>query len=569
MDNIFIQLAIILGLASFLGYISQKFKLPLLIAYLCGGLLIATLSLFDVSTSKALSFLPDIGIAFVLFLVGMELDLREVKHIGKPVLTAGLLQVIITTIIGSSMARLFGFGVVESWYLGVGLSFSSTILVIKFLLDKKDITALYGKLAIGILLLEDLIAVIILLSLTVSTSVLQLGFQQAFPAIALFLKIIILFFAALFLSKYLLPAVFKAVSSSSELLFLSALAWCFIYISFALLLGSTVIIGAFLAGIALASSPYHFQIQGKVKPLRDFFVTLFFVYLGTQVNFSNLDKVYPIVLIFVAYTLIFKPIIFLLIFGAFGFRKHTMFKAAISISHISEFSLIIMLVGFKNGLVSQQGLTAIALSGVLSMIISSVMISRSNHIYKLVKIAVDFFERKNYFNPLEDKVDQRHLSEHVVVIGGHRVGGELVRFFKKEQIPHIVLDFNPHQVEALKRMGVNALYGDVGDPDVLDELKLESAKIIISTAQDLDDNLLLLEELRARKINIPVVVRAETVLDAQVLYGSGADLVIIPEVIAGDLLAERLKDNLGKDDFFKDRARIEMDKLERKTLAWE
>lgn len=569
MDNIFIQLAIILGLASILGFVTFRLKLPLLIAYLIGGLLIATTAIFDIGTSVALHFLPEIGIAFVIFLVGMELDLREIRNLGRPILVAGTLQIIITTIIGSTVAKLFGFGELESLYLGIGLSFSSTILVIKLLLDKKDITALYGKLAIGILLLEDFLAVILLMFLTVHTSILNLGLQQTFPLLTLLAKVVLLFGSALILSRYILSAVFKSVSKQGELLFLTALAWCFIYISVAISLGFSVVIGAFLAGVALASSPYHYQIQGKIKPLRDFFVTLFFVYLGTQVNFTYFGKVYPIIIIFTLYTLTVKPLLFLLIFGAFGFRKHTMFKAAISISHISEFSLIIILVGLQNNLVGQSTLTAIALSGVCSMIISSIMISRSNRIYKVIKEVIGFFERKNYLNILESRATQNELSDHIVVIGGHRVGGELVKFFKKEKIPHLVLDFNPHLVEALQKAGVNAIYGDLGDPDVLDDLKLPSAKMVISTAQDLDDNLLLLEELKLKKINPPVVARAESVQEAQVLYASGADYVIIPEVIAGDLLAEKLKDNLGRDEFFKDRARIEMEKLQRKTLAWE
>ena len=568
MDNIFIQLAIILGLVSVLGFVTTKFKLPLIIAYLLGGLVIATTAVFDARTSEVLHFLPEIGIAFVLFLVGMELDIREIKNLGKPILTAGTLQIIITTILGSSVARLFGFGAVESWYLGLGLSFSSTILVIKLLLDKKDLTALYGKLAIGILLLEDLLAVIILVFLTVSSSIFGFGYQQAFPLLTLIVKAILLFVLALVLTKHILPSVFKAVSKQSELLFITALAWCFIYVSFAIFLGFSVVIGAFLAGITLASSPFHFQIQGRIKPLRDFFVTLFFVYLGTQVNFADLGKIYPLVIIFTLYTLLVKPIIFLLILGAFGFRKHTMFQTALTLTHISEFSLIIILVGLKLGAVSGAALTAIALSGVISMVLASVMITHSNKISKKLDKFLSFFERNsNHF--LEGKKGKTELVDHVVVIGGHRVGGELVKFFKKEGISHVVLDFNPRHVDKLLSAGVNAVYGDMADPDMLDDLKLDQAKIVISTAQDLEGNQLLLEELKSRKIYIPVIVRAESIQDAQLLYGTGADYVIIPDVIAGDLLAEKLKDNLNRDDFFKNRAKIEMEKLVRKTLAWE
>lgn len=567
MDNIFIQLAIILGLASVLGFITLRFKLPLLIAYLFGGLLLASTSIFDVKTFGALSFLPEIGIAFVLFLVGMELDLREIKSLGKPILTAGIFQIIITTIAGSTIARLLGFAEVESLYLGVGLSFSSTILVIKLLLDKRDINALYGKLAIGILLLEDLLAVVLLLFLTVTPSALGLGLQQAFPILAFFLKAAMLFGLALILSRYILAAVFKAVSRHGELLFLTALAWCFIYISFAIILGFSVVIGAFLAGVALASSPYHFQIQGKVKPLRDFFVALFFVYLGTQVNFSEIGKIYPLTILFTLYTLFAKPAIFLLIFGAFGFRKHTMFLSSISLTHISEFSLIILLIGFQQAKISQAALTTIALSAVLSMIAASVIITHATRIYKKISKFLSFFEREGVRHEVEIKLSGI-LLDHVVVIGGHRVGGEVVRFLKRENIPHIVLDFNPRQVETLLGENINAFYGDMGDPEVLDELKLKDAKMVISTSQDLEDNLSLLEYLKSLHINIPVIVRAESINEAEDLYRAGADYVIIPEVLAGDLLTEKIKDHLN-DDYFKNRAKIEMEKLERKTLAWE
>lgn len=569
MDNIFIQLAIILGLVSLLGYGVIRFKLPLLIAYLLGGLIIASTAIFDPRASEVLHFLPEIGIAFVLFLIGMELDLREIKSLGRPVFLAGILQIVITTIVGSSVARLLGFGVAESWYLGMGLAFSSTILVIKLLIDKKDVGSLYGKLAVGILILEDLLAVVLLVILTVSTSVLGLGIQQAFPILALLFKAALLFGIIPILSRFILPYVFKAVSKQSELLFITALAWCFIYIAFAIFLGFSVVIGAFLAGMALANSPFHFQIQGKIKPLREFFVTLFFVYLGTQVDFSEIGKIYLLTIFFTSYTLFAKPAIFLLLLGIFGFRKHTMFQTALSLTHISEFSLILLLVGFQLGVVSQSALTTIALSAVLSMIVASVMITHSNKLYKKLSSLLSFFERKNFKHFIEAGSGDYNLTGQVILIGARRMGGEIVKLLKREHIPQMVLDFNPHQVEALMKEKIPVLYGDMGDPEVLDGLNLPNARMIISTAANPEDNKLLLEELRYRHINIPVIVRAETADDANDLYEAGADFVIIPEILAGDFLVEKLKNHLSDGDFFKNRSKIELDRLSKKTLAWE
>src|SRR3989344_6983593 len=207
MENIFVQLAIILGLASVLGFITYRMKLPLLIAYLLGGLVIAFWGIFDVKTSEALSFLPEIGLAFLLFLVGMELDFREIKSFGKSILISGILQVIITSVFGTFLAQSFGFNFLEAIFLGVGLSFSSTIVVVKLLLDRKDLGSLYGKLALGILLLEDLLAVVILLALTSTTSALGLGITQTLPILAFMGKALILFALALLLNRYILGAI--------------------------------------------------------------------------------------------------------------------------------------------------------------------------------------------------------------------------------------------------------------------------------------------------------------------------------------------------------------------------
>lgn len=568
MDNIFIQLAIILGISSLLGYITVRFKLPLLIAYLVGGLVIASTAIFDLNASPVLHFLPEIGIAFVLFLIGMELDLREIKNLGVPIISAGFLQIIITSLCGFILAQTFNFGLVESIYLGVGLSFSSTIVVIKLLLEKKNLTSLYGKLSIGILLFEDLLAVLILLGLTVSPSIFHLGLQQAVPLLAFVLKVFLLFGVALVLNRFALPAIFKAVSESSELLFLTALSFLFIYVSFAIFLGFSVVIGAFLAGVALASSPYHYHIQGRVKPLRDFFVALFFVYLGTQAKFNDLGTVYPLVIIFTIYALIVKPLIFLLVLGGFGFRKHTMFQTAINLSQISEFSLIILLVGLQSGLVSSEALTIITLSLIISTLLSSVMVVHSNYIYKFVRQFVAIFERKNIKHNFE-KEDGYDLKNHVVVIGGHRIGGEIIEFLKREGVPLIVLDFNPTQVEKLTEEGVNVIYGDISDPEVIQTLRLESARMIISTSSDVEDNKILLEELKQRRIEVPVIARASTLEDAKVLYKRGASYVIIPTLLAGEYVVEKLRNHLTDIGYFKDRPKIEMEKLHKKTLAWE
>lgn len=542
MENIFLQLAVVLALASLLGYLIHLLKLPLVVAYLLAGVVLSIGVSVNPHNLGIFSFLPDIGIAFVLFLIGMELDLREIRSLGLPIIAASIGQILITSLAGFAIAGLWGFNQTQSLYLGLGLSFSSTIVVIKLLLEKRDLSSLYGKLAVGILLVEDLMAVVVLMSISVSSSILHIGLQQSWPLVAVVAKAIGLFLLTFVLARWVLERVFDAVAKNVEILFLTAITWCFVFTSLAIAIGFSVVIGAFLAGVALASSPYHLQIQGKIKPLRDFFVTLFFVYLGSQIRVSDLLITWPLILALTGYALIVKPTIFLLILGNFGFRKHTLFQTALHLSQISEFSLVILLTAVSANIVEPVVLSTFAAVAVLSIILSAVLIARAKQLYLLLSPMISFFEHTSRVHHLEKKVADG-LSDHVVVIGAHRVGGPIVRFLSREKIPLMVMDFNPHIVEQLRQEGTRVIYGDVGDPDVLDNLDLEKAKLIISTATDLTDNEILLEECHRRKVSAKVVARAAEKEDADKLKKLGADYVILPEQVSGDYLTTQLKNH--------------------------
>ncbi len=570
MHSAFFELTIILGLSCLLGFIIKYLKQPILMAYLLAGVSLSLFRVIDPHNSLALNFLPEFGVAFVLFFIGMELDLREIKSLGWPIVVGSLGQILITSIAGYVIAGLLGFGLIDSIYLGLGLSFSSTVLVIKMLLEKKDLNSLYGKLALGILLLEDLVAVLFLMGLTISSSVLNLGVQSAFPVLGLLIKALGLFFVSLVLSRYVLNTLFRAVADNAELLFLTALAWCFSFIALAQFLGFSLTIGAFLAGVALASSPYHYQIQGKVKPLRDFFVALFFIYLGSQVSFNNFSQTAPVIGIFVLYAVLVKPVIFMLLLGSFGFKKHTIFQSSINLSQISEFSLVLALIGVQNGVVSSNVLSIMALTGVISIFFSTLIINSARQIYKKVGPYIGLFVHGKYVHPEEQsKVVLSEIADHVIIVGAHRIGGQVVEYLTKEQISHVVLDFNPKVIESLMKKGITAIYGDVADPEILDIINLDRARLIISTSQDREDNLHLLSEVKRRKIPVAVIVRAVTTAEAKHLYKAGADYVILPEIVSGDFLTQQLKTHWPDMDFFRKREDIELRKMKTDNLAYE
>ena len=477
MDNIITQLAIILTTSSLLGLIAFKLKLPLIVSYMLTGIVISIVSVFDVSNSLVLHNLPELGIAFVLFLIGMELDLREIKVLGLPIIVSALGQILVTTGVGFYISTLLGFNTVESIFLGLGLGFSSTVVVVKMLIEKQDLTSLYGKLSIGILLVEDLIAVIALMIISISSSALNVGLQNSFPVVALVLKAIGLFVLTFVLSKYVLQKLFSFAAKSVELLFFTAITWCFAFTALAMMVGFSVEIGAFLAGVALASSPYRLQIQSKIKPLRDFFLTLFFIYLGSQVKVNYLLNVLPIIIIFTLVALILKPIVYMFILRIFGFRKHTIFQTALNLSQISEFSLIVLMLGVSVGIVGETSLSIMATVTVLSIVFSSISIQLSKKMYRLFVPLINLMKSRGKVHFLESNAGT-DLNEHIIIVGAHRVGGPVVKYLMKAKIPFLVMDFDPYVVRDLREKDINAFYGDIGDPDVLESLHIEKAKLI-------------------------------------------------------------------------------------------
>lgn len=540
MDNIFIQLAFSLTLACLFGLLVLRLKLPLVVAYLLAGVSLSLVSIFDPRSSVIFEILPEIGIAFVLFLIGMELDLREVRALGRPIIISALGQIVISTAVGFVLAGLLGFSQIESILLGLGLSFSSTIVVIKMLLEKRDLLSLYGKLAVGILLVEDLVAILVLMMISVSGSTLHLGFTQSLPLVALVAKGIGLFILTYFLAKFVLVKLFDYVAKSVELLFLTAITWCFAFTALSVLAGFSVVIGAFLAGVALASSPYHLQIQGKIKPLRDFFLTLFFIYLGLQANVADFLIAWPAIILFTGFAILVKPLIYLLLLGIFGFRKHTLFHTALNLSQVSEFSLVVLVVALQTGNISSLSLSVMAAVAVISIILSTIMIAYSRKIYSKVSGILPVFENAKFVHSLEMKLEDP-LEDHVVVIGANRIGGPIIKFLKSENISFVVMDFNPHIVEDLREKQVRVIYGDVGDPEVVSNLRLESAKLIISTVMDLNDTEVLLEECKRKKVRAKIIVRAQDPDHAKSLEALGADYAILPEKVSAEYIVEKLK----------------------------
>lgn len=535
MPSGFVELTVIVCLAAVLGFLAKAFKQPAILGYLATGVILgffASSELFHLETFQVFS---DLGIMFLLFLVGLEVNYTSLRLVGKSALVVGIGQIAFTFLIGYALTWLLGFAPIAAAYISIALTFSSTVIIIKLLSDKKDLGSLYGKMSLGILLVQDVVAVLIL----VLVAGLEGGREfSGLSAIWTLLKAVVLFALMFVLGRKLFPPLFSKLSQSHELLFVTSLAWVFLLAAIVSKLGFSLEIAGFLAGLALANSSEHFQIAAKIRPLRDFFMLIFFAMLGASAALSNLTLILWPVAVLSLFVLIGNPLIVLVLMGLLGYRKRTSFLTGVTVAQISEFSLILAALGLKLGHIDTLTVSIITSVGAISIILSSYMIMHGDEIYKHLAAWLGFFERKH---PLENHFPKTRYQKPIVVIGYHRTGRAIVNALPKKDV--LVIDFDPEIVETLRDLGYDHIFGDMMDAEVLELANLASAKLVVSTSPDLEDNLTLLSLLRRMPRKPKLVMRAESEQDAKILYQHGAHYVLVPYVSSGHYLGRLIAED--------------------------
>ncbi|MDP3784677.1 MAG: cation:proton antiporter, partial [bacterium] len=340
------ELALIFCIAAALSVGARLLKQPLILAYLLTGIFAALFRLFPVSEGGALQTFSSLGVMLLLFLIGLEINYTTIRSVGRVSLILGLSQIVFTSVLGFGIARFFEFSLIPALYIAVALSFSSTIIILKLLSEKRDEHSLYGRISIGFLLVQDFVAILILVFLT------GLQGETGFSFVHLLTTLLqgaILFAAMLFLGQKVLPFLFHRIAGSQELLFLMSIAWMFSMVFIVQKIGFSIEMGGFLAGLALANSSEHFQIAARIKPLRDFFILVFFVTLGFSLVSSGIGEIGLPVLVFSLFVLFGNPLIVLIIMGIMGYRKRTSFLTGLTVAQISEFSLVLVALGARLG----------------------------------------------------------------------------------------------------------------------------------------------------------------------------------------------------------------------------
>ena len=527
---VFSQIALLLVVAAIFAILAKFLRQPLLIGYLFAGLLLAFFGF--IQDGEAISNLGKIGVTLLLFLVGLEMNLKELPTIGKTALITGVGQIIFTSVLGFLIASALGFGILPSVYISVALTFSSTIIIIKLLSEKGDLGTLYGKIAVGLLLVQDFVAVLILMFLAGIK-----GGEASFGTLVFVgIKALILFLLVWALSQKILPRFYeKFLSSSSELLFVVSLAWGLGVAAFVGgPLGFSFEIGGFLAGVALSNLPEHLGIASKTRPLRDFFLIIFFLALGTNLLVHNIGTIITPAIIFSLFVLIGNPLIVMIVMGIMRYKKRTSFLTSVTVAQISEFSFILMAMGQGMGHVTEAEVSLVILVGVITMTVSTYLILGSGKIYSKVKNLISIFERaKTREEILLPKDD---FSEHIVLVGAGRTGRILLPYLRRKALPFVVIDYNPKIFAALSAEGTPIIFGDVEDTEIMETAKIEKARMVISTVSNFSDNLPILEYVRNLKSKPLVISRASTKEDAVKLYEAGATYVLVPEIMAGEYL---------------------------------
>jgi len=538
--EIFYELGLIIILATIGGFLARLCRQPLIPAYILAGILLGPV-LGLITNSAVIETLSLTGIAFLLFIVGLELNVDKLRDIGKVATAGGIIQMLLTFIFGFLVARLLGFSDMHAIYLGIILSFSSTMIVVKLLSDKHELTTLHGRIIIGILLLQDLVALFVLSVITTVDGIFATTFLLAI------LKAVGIIFLVYICSKFVFPRLFHLIASSQELLFLGALSVCFLSSLAFNAIGFSVAIGAFVAGLSLANLPYNIEIIGKVKSLRDFFATVFFVSLGLnlQLSFASVGKLLWPLLWLTLFVVILKPLIVLLLVSMFGHAKRTSFLSAISLAQVSEFSLILAAQGVALGHIGQDIFTLTVLLAMITIAATSYFIKFDNAIYHRLSWLVDRIDFVDYQGKRLQYIPEEQLSYDAVLIGYDRIGYDIFASLKRSKKSFIVVDFNPDIIKQLIAQRIPCIYGDIGDEEVLERLDFRKTAMVISTVPTFDVNTMLISRVKRQSHKAVLYVTSESVAEALKLYHVGADYVILPHFLGGERVSTMVEQFAG------------------------
>ena len=530
---IFYEIAALLVLAAAVGFVGLLLRQPLIVSFIAVGIL-AGPSVLDIAKSdEHIDLLAELGIAVLLFLVGLKLDLKLIRTLGPVALMTGLGQVAFTTVFGFLIGLALGLDVTTSLYVAIALTFSSTIIIVKLLTDKREIDSLHGRIALGFLIVQDLVVVLAMIVLS-AVGVGAAGDSGLIDVLLVFGYGVGMLIAVGLFIRFLASPLVERLSRAPELLVSFAIGWAALLAALGHYLGFGKELGGLLAGVSLASTPFREAIAARLASLRDFLLLFFFIGLGASLDLSILGASIFAAVLFSLFVLIGNPLIVLAIMGAMGYRKRTGFLAGLTVAQISEFSLIFMAMGVSLGHVADEALGLVTLVGLITIAASTYMITYSHQLYAQVEPLLGVFERRSAGRQ-EDAGHLNKTAYDVVVFGMGRYGLAIAQELRDAGRKVLGVDFNPVAVRNARALDFDVIFGDATDPEMLAHLPLKQVAWAVSAVPEHDTGVThddprrsLIGSLRDLKFEGRIAVSAHSEETADKLKAAGADLVLMP-----------------------------------------
>ncbi|TGD44711.1 sodium:proton exchanger [Pseudotabrizicola sediminis] len=549
----FAEIALLLVMAAVIGLVGTIMRQPLIVSFIAVGLIAGPSALDLVHSDEQIELLSELGIAVLLFLVGIKLDVKLVRSLGAVSVLTGLGQVAFTAFFGYLIGLALGLGSVTSLYVAIALTFSSTIIIVKLMSDKREIDSLHGQIALGFLIVQDLVVVLAMIALSaIGIGGSEGGGGSVWTVLVSGVALVAL--VVLFV-RYIADPLTERLAKAPELLVIFAIALAALFAAVGDAVGLGKEVGGLMAGVALASTPYRETIAARLAPLRDFLLLFFFIALGATLDLSLLGTHVIGAVIFSLFVLIGNPLIVLAIMGAMGYRKRTGFLAGLTVAQISEFSLIFVAMGVSIGHVPDDALGLVTMVGLVTIAISTYMITYSHKLYAVFEPYLGVFERKG--TPRETGDGGSHKTEKyaVILFGLGRFGTAIGLRLRNRGIKVLGVDFNPQAVKRWRELGLDAEFGDATDPEFLADLPLRGADWAVSTVpihltglSHEDIRRTLIQLTRAAGFSGRIAVASHGSAESQILLDAGADTVLEPfqdaadravDLLSGAVAAER------------------------------
>lgn len=524
--NFFSEIAALLILAAIVGALGVRLRQPLIVAFIAVGILVGPSVLGWVSANNQIDLLAKLGITLLLFVVGLKLDLHIIRTMGVVALATGLGQVAFTSIFGYLIAIALGMNVITAVYVAVALTFSSTIIIVKLLSDKREVDSLHGRIALGFLIVQDLVVVIAMIVLNAMAGSSDSSASE--EVLVTLVKGVAFLVSVAFIMRYVLPRLLNLISQSQELLVLFGIAWAVALATLGDMLGFSKEVGAFLAGVSLASTIYRDALGARLVSLRDFLLLFFFIDLGAGLNLALLGSQLFEAVVLSLFVLIGNPVIVMIIMGILGYSKRTGFLSGLTVAQISEFSLILGALGLSLGHISSETMGLITLVGLITISVSTYMILYSHPLYSWLSPWLGVFERKHSYREAEENSVVGNTKAQIILFGLGRYGSCIAQALRDMGNQVLTVDFNPDKAITAGNMGYQVIYGDAEDPEFIASLPLAQTEWVVSTARDNHVNMLLIHSLRNLAYRGKIAVTAHDQSEVAGFKNAGADLVLVP-----------------------------------------